>query len=140
MAGPALEVCRRGNAALVVAFIREVALSYKVEAETRLSLDTDPAAQHLFADFLAHGHRAGVPIIPVYDTGPESTVPIAEAAAIYGCAKVLIGSSRRGAVYHMIKGHFQKRLEQVLPPEIPVQVLAVQEPPRGQIAEHANRE
>jgi hypothetical protein len=138
MAGPALEVCRRGNAALVVAFIREVALSYKVGAEARLTLDTDPAAQHLFADFLAHGHRAGVPIIPVYDTGPESTVPIAEAAAIYGCERVLIGSSRRGAVYHMIKGHFQKRLEAVLPPEIPVQVLAVREPPRGQIAEHAN--
>lgn len=140
MAEPALEVCKKEDAALVVVFIREVALSYKTTAETRLTLETDPAAQHLFADFLAHGHRAGVPIIPVYDTGPESTVPIAETAAIYGCAKILIGSSRRGAVYHMIKGHFQKKLEHLLPPEIPVQVLSVHEPSPGKIGEHANRD
>jgi hypothetical protein len=140
MAGPALDLCKRENAALVVAFIREVALSYKVEAETRLTLDTDPAAQALFADFLAHGHNAGVPIIPVYDTGPESTVPIAETAAIYGCEKVLIGTSRRGAVYHLIKGRFQERLEALLPPEIPVQVLSVAEPAPAKIGEHAHEQ
>ena len=54
---PALEVAAAENAALVVCFVREVALNYKVEAETRLTLDTDPAAQALFADFLEHGHR-----------------------------------------------------------------------------------
>jgi hypothetical protein len=127
MAIPALTTCKQSDAALVVAFVREVALSYKVEAERRLTLDTDPAAQALFAGFLAHGHRMGIPIIPVYDTGPDSTLLIAETAAIYGCEKVLIGTSRRGAVYHMIKGSFQKKLENLLPPEIPVQVLNLTE-------------
>ena len=32
-------------------------------------------------------------------------------------------SSRRGAIHQMIKGSFQKRLEDLLPPDIPVQVL-----------------
>ncbi|HZZ44293.1 MAG TPA: APC family permease [Tepidisphaeraceae bacterium] len=128
MAIPALAECKQCNSALVVAFIREVSLSYKVEAETRLTLETDPAAQALFAAFLAHGHRLNIPIIPVYDTGPDSTLLIAETAAIYGCEKVLIGSSRRGAVYHMIKGSFQKKLEHLLPPEIPVKVLTMHEP------------
>ena len=41
-----------------------------------------------------------------------------------GCDAILIGTSRRGTLYHMIKGHFQRRLESVLPPEIPVQVVA----------------
>jgi hypothetical protein len=129
MAGPALQLAKAENATLVVAFIREVSLSYKVEAETRLTLDTDAGAQSLFADFLAHGHRAGVPIIPVYDTGHDSTELIAETAAIHGCQEVLIGTSRRGALHQIIKGSFQRKLEHLLPPDIPVRVLSLPEHP-----------
>jgi hypothetical protein len=49
---------------------------------------------------------------------------MAENAAIHGCARILIGTTRKGALYHLIKGHFQRRLEALLPPEIPVQVIA----------------
>ena len=49
---------------------------------------------------------------------------MAENAAIYGCEKVLIGTSRRGGLYHLVKGHFQQRLEAILPPETKVKVLA----------------
>jgi hypothetical protein len=62
--------------------------------------------------------------MPVYDTGPDAAVLLAENAATYGCDRVLIGTSRQGALYHLIKGHFQRRLESLLPPEIPVQVIA----------------
>jgi len=123
LARPALEAAKARNGALVVAFVRQVNLSYKYDAEQRLSLDTDVAAQRAFARFLDLGHEAGVPIIPVYDTGPDAAVLMAENAAVYGCDKVLIGTSRQGALYHLIKGHFQRRLEQLLPPDIGVQVL-----------------
>jgi amino acid transporter len=123
MAEPAMVVAKSENAALVVSFVREVALSYKVEAETTLTLDTDPAAQVLFTSFLEHGHRHGVPIIPAYDTGHNAPELIAELAAINGVEKVMIGSSRRGAFHHLIKGSFQQKLESLLPPEIPVMVL-----------------
>src|SRR5439155_25202662 len=93
----------------------------------QLTLDTDPAAQTLFSDFLAHGHRHGVPIVPMYDTGPNGAELLAEHAAINGASKVLIGSSRRGAIHHLIKGSFQRRLEALLPPDIPVEVLPVRE-------------
>ena len=46
-------------------------------------------------EFLTRGHEAGVPIIPMYDTGPNSAELIAELAAINGVDRVLIGSSRR---------------------------------------------
>jgi hypothetical protein len=128
LAPAALEVARQEESALVVSFVRQVSLSYKVEAETRLTLDTDPAAQALFTDFLEAGHRAGVPIVPTYDTGPSAPELIAEHAAMYGVSKVLIGSSRRGALHHIIKGSFQRKLESLLPPEIPVQVLEPKEP------------
>jgi nucleotide-binding universal stress UspA family protein len=123
MAEPALRAAKEEGATLVVTFVREVALSYKVEAETRLTLDTDRAAQDLFTDFLEHGHRHGVPIIPAYDTGHNAPELIAELAAIHGVGKVLIGSSRRGTLHQMIKGSFQRKLESLLPADIPVQVL-----------------
>ena len=129
MAGAAMAVAKAENSALVVTFVREVALSYKVEAETRLTLDTDRAAQELFTDFLEHGHKNGVPIIPAYDTGHNAPELIAELAAIHGVGKVLIGSSRRGTLHQMIKGSFQRKLEALLPPDISVQVLEPGEPP-----------
>jgi hypothetical protein len=74
------------------------------------------------------GHQYNVPIIPMYDTGTNAPELIAEAAAMNGCERVLIGSSRRGAIHHLIKGSFQRKLESLLPPDIPVQVLEEQEP------------
>ena len=78
--------------------------------------------------FLAHGHEYGVPIIPSYDTGPNSAELIAETAAINGVNRVLIGTSRRGALHKVIKGSFQRHLESLLPPDIHVQVLGEVEP------------
>jgi hypothetical protein len=134
MAEPAMQVAKAENAALVVTFIRDVSLNYRVKAETQFTLDTDPAALTLFRNFLEHGHRHGVPVIPMYDTGPNAPELIAEAAAINGVGKVLIGSSRRGAIHTLIKGSFQQKLEDLLPPEIPVQVLTPQDPPPAKAA------
>lgn len=128
MADAAMEIAAAEEAALVVCFVREVSLNYKVEAETRLTLDNDPAAQAMFADFLEKGHQYGVPIIPMYDTGTSAPELLAELAALNGVDKVLIGSSRRGMLHHIIKGSFQRRLETLLPPGIHVQVLAITEP------------
>jgi nucleotide-binding universal stress UspA family protein len=124
LAPAALLEARRSGATLVVAFVREVALSFKYsDQEKRLSFDTDLAAQRTFSRYLELAHEAGIPILPVYDSGPDAPELIAEAAAVYAAERVLIGTSRRGALYHLIKGHFQRHLESLLPPEIPVQVI-----------------
>ena len=68
----------------------------------------------------------------LYDTGTNAPELIAELAALFGVNKVLIGTSRRGAVYQLIKGSFQEKLEALLEPaDIPVQVLRIQEPAPG---------
>lgn len=121
LASAAFVEAKKESAALVVCFIREVHLSYKWDQT--LNIDTDLAAQRTFARFLELGHQFGVPVIPVYDMGHDSVELFAENAAMQGCSKVLIGSSRHGALYHLVKGHFQERLEAILPPEIPVQVI-----------------
>lgn len=124
LAEDALQIAQKENASLVVTFIRPVALNYKVEAENIFTLDTDPAAQILFTEFLAHGHKYNVPVIPMYDIGTNAPEMIAEFAAMNAVDKVLIGSSRRGALHHLLKGSFQRRLESLLPPDIQVQVLS----------------
>jgi amino acid transporter/nucleotide-binding universal stress UspA family protein len=128
LAHAALKAAQREGAALVVCFVRNVALTLKVRSEAQLGIQTDLAAQELFEEFLTHGHAYGVPIIPAYDSGPNSAELIAELAAINGVSRVLIGTSRRGAFHRLVKGSFQKRLESLLPPEIKVEVISTQAP------------
>ncbi|MGC4076065.1 MAG: hypothetical protein QM702_03345 [Rubrivivax sp.] len=77
-----------------------------------------------FAHFLHAGHDRSVPIIPAYDTGNEAATAMAETAALYGCDRILIGSSRRGTLHKLVKGTFQRRLESMLPGEIKVEVVS----------------
>jgi amino acid transporter len=124
LAPAALIAAKNTDSTLVICFIREVALSFKYEGhQTRLTLETDLAAQRTFARYLELAHQADVSILPVYDTGANAPELIAENAAVHACSKVLIGSSRRGMVHQIIKGNFQRQLEALLPPEIHVQVL-----------------
>jgi amino acid transporter/nucleotide-binding universal stress UspA family protein len=131
LADTALDLARQRNATMVVCFVRDVALA--IGSEARLTLESDPAAQSLFAEWLEAGHRYGVPILPMYDTGGNSAEMIAEAAAISGAERVLIGTSRRGSLHQLIKGSFQQKLEDLLPPEIPVEVIS----PGGNAAQAA---
>ncbi len=111
------------DATLVVSFVREVAVDLRAGLDEMMTIDTDPAAQAMFVDFLEAGQRYGVPIIPSYDVGRDASELIAEAAAVNGAQEVLIGSSRRGKLHQIIRGSFQRRLETLLPPDIPVRVL-----------------
>jgi amino acid transporter len=122
LAKPALELARQSGSTLVVCFIRKINLSYKWDR--KLSMETDLSALRIFAKFLDLGHEFGVPVLPVYDSGENAVELLAETAAITGCEKVLIGTSRHGAVFHYLKGTFQQNLEALLPPEIPVEVIA----------------
>jgi hypothetical protein len=123
LARAAAAAAKAEGATLVICFIREITLSMKFES-SRLTIDGDLAALRVFAKYLDVGHELGVPMLPVYDTGPDAAELMAENAAIYGCHKLFIGTSRHGALYHLIKGRFQQRLENLLPPDIKVQVIA----------------
>ena len=124
LARAALTEAKRTGHGLAVCFIRQVNLSYKYDGQKPLTIDSDPAALRTFSRFLEVGHELHVPIIPIYDSGGDAAELMAENAAVYGCDKVLIGTSRRGGLYHLLKGHFQQRLEALLPPEIPVEVIS----------------
>jgi amino acid transporter len=126
LAERALARAKRANATLVVCFIRSVRLRYSLDRQ--LTMDTDIAALKTFAKFLDLAHGMGVPVLPIYDSGDNAVELLAEAAALTGCDRVLIGTSRQGALYQLIKGDFQQKLEALLPPEICVEVLPAETP------------
>jgi amino acid transporter len=121
LAPAAFMEAKHSKAALVVCFIRQVSLGYKWDQQ--LTIDSDLAAQRTFARYLELGHTYRVPVMPIYDMGNNAAELMAENAAIYGCSRMLIGTSRKGALYHLIKGHFQTRLEALLPPDVVVEVI-----------------
>jgi hypothetical protein len=121
LAWPALAEAKKADATLVVCFIRSIRIAYNWERA--LTMDSDIAALRVFARLLDLGHDMGVPVLPIYDSGDNAVELVAEAAAMSGCQRVLIGTSRQGAIYHLIKGRFQQQLEALLPPEIKVEVL-----------------
>ena len=125
----ALQRASEAGATLVVVFIRQVSLSYKYEAGQQPGIDADLAAQRTFTRILESAHASGVPIIPIYDVGPDAAVLLAEHAAIFGCDRILIGTTRQGALYHLIKGHFQRRLEALVPSELHVEVIGTSTSP-----------
>jgi amino acid transporter len=122
LARHAMEEAARTHSTVVVCFIRSVRIARSFE--TSLTMETDLAALRTFAKFLDMGHQMGVPVQPVYDVGDNAAELVAEAAAITGAGRILIGTSRQGALYHLIKGSFHKQLEDLLPPEIRVEVIS----------------
>jgi amino acid transporter len=121
LARRALLEAKSCNATLVVCFVRAIRLSYKWDQQ--LTMDSDASALRTFARFLDLGHEMGVPVLPIYDSGSDAAELMAESAAISGCSRVLIGSSRRSHVYQIIKGSFQQKLEALLPEDIKVDVI-----------------
>jgi amino acid transporter len=127
LADQALSYCQQHDAALVVCFIRELSLNHRFDSvQGRLTIDTDPVALKTFSEFLTKGHDKGVPIVPAYDTDADAATAMAETAALYGCDRILIGSSRKGTLHRLVKGTFQTRIESLLPSEIVVDVLQPQ--------------
>lgn len=140
LAAPAIRMARMQGATLVVCFVREVSLSYKYDQP--LTLDTDPVAIRVFARYLELAHSEGVKVLPVYDSSSDAAVAMAESAAMNGCQTILIGTSRQNSLVHLVKGHFQRRLEAMLPEEIKVEVVRnelTEEPQAllGRVASHA---
>jgi amino acid transporter len=85
LARPAARYAHERDATLVVCFIREVALGYAWDSQHHLSIDTDQAAIKTFGRFLEAGHELRVPILPVYDVGPDAAELLAENAAMNVC-------------------------------------------------------
>jgi amino acid transporter/nucleotide-binding universal stress UspA family protein len=69
----------------------------------------------LFAARVAQGE--GATLLPVWTISPSATEGIARAARELNVDTVMMGVSRRGAIYHLLRGHVINGLVRQLPPD-----------------------
>ena len=114
--------------AVVVLFVREIALAFrergkKVGTET-MTLANDPEAQQVFLEAKNTCEAAGVPMLPLYAVHDSAADLIVDHAATLGVDAVIMGVSRRGALWRTLRGDVIQEVVAHLPESIPLLIHA----------------
>jgi len=124
----AVNYARDKKAVIFVAFIRDVAISFRERNEKlgteHMTLANDAEAQRIFAEVKKRAEAAGVPFVPLYAVHNSPPEVILDYAATLGVDAVLMGVSRRGALWKTLKGDVLKEVIEYLPQSIPLLVHA----------------
>jgi amino acid transporter len=108
----AIEEARLRGATLYVLFVREIAIQGVAEA----TADQDATAQAIFETARQLGE--GVDIIPLYCVSDDSPSMILDQAATLGVDYLILGSSSRNRLVHLLRGSVIQEVASNLPEEI----------------------
>jgi amino acid transporter/nucleotide-binding universal stress UspA family protein len=116
------------KATLFVLFVREVALAFHergaaLETET-MNLAKDREAQRLFAEAREQCAAAGVPMVPLYAVHGSPAELILDHAATLGADALIMGASRRGALWKALRGDLLREVIEYLPERIPLLIYS----------------
>jgi nucleotide-binding universal stress UspA family protein len=93
-------------------------------ASENMTLNNDKEAQGIFAGAKKVCDEAGVPMIPLYGVYDSPAELILDHAATLGAEAVLMGVSRRGALWKTLKGDVLQEVINFLPKSIPLLIHA----------------
>lgn len=119
----AAEYAKAHNAGMIVLFVREIPIRLPERGgfgEFALNLAEDPEAQQIFSAARAACEKAGVPMQRIYSVHADAAEMIADHAATYGVDAVLMGISRRGMLWHALRGNVIGQVAAKLPATIPL--------------------
>jgi amino acid transporter/nucleotide-binding universal stress UspA family protein len=79
--------------------------------------DTEPSreARHVLEESVAYLNAQGATAIPIWRVANDAGEAIADAAAQLGVDAILIGTSQRGTLWHMLRGNVLARLTSRVP-------------------------
>jgi amino acid transporter/nucleotide-binding universal stress UspA family protein len=120
----AFEETQRRNAALFVLFVRELAVPFPDRERTRLRLEDDKEAQALFQKVKELAKEKEVPVIPIYDSGISAADAILDHAVTLGVDCLIMGVSKRGALWRAMKGDVLQDVMGILPEQITLLIHA----------------
>ena len=124
----AVNLAKDKKAAAYVLFVREVALNFRERgekiADERMTLAHDKEAQKVFADAKKLCDDAKVPMVPLYAVHDSPSEMILDHAATLGADAVLMGVSKRGALWKTLKGDVLQEVINYLPESIPLLIHA----------------
>ena len=120
----AVEEAQRRNAALFVLFVRELAVPFPDRERTGARLEDDKEAQALFAKVKELAKEKDVPVIPIYDSGISAADAILDHAVTLGVECLIMGISKRGALWRAFKGDVLQDVMEILPEQITLLIHA----------------
>jgi amino acid transporter len=110
----ALQECQSRQAELQLLFIRHLAFNPIGPIEVT-KLDEDEQAQELFDRVREQAREAGVPLRLLYGVARDIPDAILDMAVTHGADMLLLGSTRRGALWKAMKGDVIQAVAEQLP-------------------------
>jgi nucleotide-binding universal stress UspA family protein len=119
----ALEECKNRQAELQILFIRHLAVT-PMGPTTIPTLAEDEQALELFDRVRQQAREAGVPLRLLYGVARDIPDAILDMAVTHGANMVLLGLTRRGALWKAIKGDVIQAVAEHLPEDIGLLIYA----------------
>ncbi len=124
----AVSLAKDKKAAAMIMFVREVALSFRERGESMatetMNLGKDKEAQDIFASAKKICDEAGVPMVPLYFVHDSPAEMVLDQAATLGVDAVVMGVSKRGALWKTLRGDVLQEVISYLPESIPLLIHA----------------
>jgi amino acid transporter/nucleotide-binding universal stress UspA family protein len=113
----ALKECQNRQAELDILFIRHLAVT-PMGPTAPPKLDEDPQALELFDRMRTQAHTAGVPLRLLYGVARDVPDAILDMAVTHGADLLLLGTTRRGALWKAMKGDVIQAVAEQLPESV----------------------
>lgn len=113
----AADEAARRDANLLVIFVRDLALTYGPAAIKTPDPARDPEAAQVFAIARDEAVAREIPLVPIYCVGRSAPEMILDFAATYAVDFLILGVSRRGAMYRALRGDMITQVADHLPAE-----------------------
>ena len=110
----ALDQAKSFQAEVLFLFVRHIAVPMLGPAH-RPNITNDPDAQQAAEQIKQMGEAAGVPVRFLYTVADNISETIVDFAVTYGVSQVIIGTSKRGALWRTMKGDVIQGVAQHLP-------------------------
>ena len=109
-----LEQAKSFHAEVLFLFVRHIAIPMIGPAH-KPDIANDPDAQRAAKQIQEAGAAAGVPVKFLYTVADNIAETIVDFAVTYGCSQVMIGTTKRGALWRTMKGDVIQGVAQHLP-------------------------
>jgi nucleotide-binding universal stress UspA family protein len=119
----ALKECKNRQAELDILFVRHLAVTPMGPAALP-KLDEDPQALELFARLREQGTQTGVPLRLLYAVARDVPDTILDMAVTHGADMLLLGTTRRGALWKAMKGDVIQAVAEHLPETVALLIHA----------------
>jgi amino acid transporter len=116
----ALEEAELRKAVLCVLYVREIAVYFSGGPATlgRAKWQDDPAAQAIMSAMMKKGQERNICVLPVYAVSEDAAATILDLAATLGVDYLIVGTSQRSTLAHLLGGSVVTKVAAELPETI----------------------